>query len=163
MWNNIKKKGFTIIESLVTIFFVSVGITGVLIAIQQTMAYIDFLFPRLTAIYLTQEGIEIVRNIRDTNWLKDRTVVTAWDNGLEVGQWEVDYRDQELTDGYDGDFLLIDGGFYNYSSGTSTSFRREIIIEKPDPDQMRVTAIVRWTANGEHQISAEEILYNWKE
>jgi hypothetical protein len=33
---------------------------------------------KLIAYYLGQEGIENIRNIRDTNWLNDR----AWDQGI---------------------------------------------------------------------------------
>ncbi len=160
-----QKKGFTIIEILTAIFVLTVGIIGVLTVIQQTMAQTETLNERLTAIYLAQEGIEIVRNIRDGNWLEG----VAWDTDLNPGNWEADYQTQALTDTYDGDFLLIDGGLYNYSSGTSTSFRREIIVsDKQDLDgdafydQMKVTVIVRWEAKGEHQISVEEFLYNWR-
>lgn len=164
------KKGFTIVEVLIAAFIVSVGITGVLIAIQQTMAYIDFLFPRLTAIYLAQEGIEIVKNIRDGNWLENRYTATSWDQGIDVGDRQADYQTTQTLIGYTGQFLLLDGGFYNYSSGNPTLFKRKIIIsDKQDldgdfyADQMRVEVKVGWEAKGYHEISAEEILYNWRE
>jgi hypothetical protein len=68
-----------------------------------------------------------------------------------------------LDDNYDGAFLLIDGGFYNYTSGTSTPFRRKITISDKTDDQMKVTVTVSWEAKGEHQISVQEILYNWRQ
>jgi type II secretory pathway pseudopilin PulG len=154
-----KKGGFTIIEILAVIFFLSVAMVGALIAIQQTMAWTETSFQRLTAIYLAQEGIEIVRNIRDTNWLKNN----VWDQGLSEGDWETDYQSQTLDDNYDGAFLLIDGGFYNYTSGTSTPFKRKVTISDKTADQMKVTVTVSWEAKGEHQISAQEILYNWRQ
>lgn len=160
-----RKKGFTIVEMLVTIFFISVGITGVLIAIQQTMAYIDVLSLRLTAIYLAQEGIEIVRDIRDGNWLE----LVAWDTDLGEEDYEADYTMTDSLESWSDRYLRINGGFYNYSSGTITPFKRKITIDKLDldgdtfPDQMKVTVIVEWEAKGEHQISAEEILYNWRQ
>lgn len=163
--NKMQKKGFTIIELLIVIFFISVGIIAVLITIQQTMAYAEASSFRLTAIYLAQEGIEIVRNIRDGNWLQE----AAWDTNLDPGNWEADYQTQTLTAAYDGDFLLIDGGFYNYSSGTLTSFKRKITIEKQDldedaiDDQIKVTITVYWKVRGSHEVSTEEILYNWRQ
>jgi hypothetical protein len=180
--------GFTIVEVLVATFIITVGITGVLIAIQQAMAYIDLLFPRLTAIYLVQEGIEIVRNVRDTNWLQSRSATSTWDDGICSSppcEWEADYTTVTFAptfyfetcdsaghncDAYDDEFLLLNGGFYNYSSGDPTRFKRKIIIsDKQDldgdsyADQMRVEVKVGWEAKGYHEISAEEILYNWRE
>ncbi|MBU4299046.1 prepilin-type N-terminal cleavage/methylation domain-containing protein [Patescibacteria group bacterium] len=158
--------GFTIIEVLAAIFVLTVGMIGVLTVIQQTMAQIETLNERLIAIYFAQEGIEIVRNIRDGNWLAE----TTWDNNLGVGNWEADYLAQDLSSWVEpGSYLRIDGGFYNYSSGTSTSFKREIIISDKlnldgiaGDDQMKVTVTVYWEAKGEHQISAQEFLYNWR-
>ena len=154
-----KETGFSLIELLAAIFFVSVAMSGLLFAISKSMGDIENSSLRLRAIYLAQEGVEIVRNIRDTNWLEG----VSWDQGLNSGSWEADYQTQELTDTYDGDSLLIDGGFYNYTSGTSTPFKREIIIEKPESDQIKVTVVVRWKAKGSHQVSAQEILYNWRQ
>lgn len=118
--NFLKKNlgGFTIIEVLAAIFVLTVGMIGVLTVIQQTMAQIETLNERLIAIYFAQEGIEIVRNIRDGNWLAE----TTWDNNLGVGNWEADYLAQDLSSWVEpGSYLRIDGGFYNYSSGTSTA------------------------------------------
>lgn len=166
------KKGFTIIEMLVTIFFLSVGVTGVLVAIQQVAAYVDNSFYNLTAVYLAQEGIEIVRNIRDGNWLEGN----SWDDGLAAGDWEADYamsQGADLVSWSDpGRDLKIDGGFYKYSispSATSTPFKRKITISKtnldgvPGYDQMKVKVKVTWEAKGQHEILAEEYLYNWRE
>lgn len=169
MWNNIKKKGFTIIESLVTIFFVSVGIIGTLTAIQQTMVYVEISSSQLTAIYLAQEGIEIVKNIRDGNWLENRYTATSWDQGVDAGDREADYQITQTLTNYTGQFLLLDGGFYNYSSGNPSPFKRKITIsDKQDldgdtfPDQMKVAVTVIWEAKGSHEISVQEFLYNWR-
>lgn len=158
-----QKKGFTIIEILAAIFVLTVGMIGVLTVIQQTMAYGEILNERLTAIYLVQEGIEIVRNIRDGNWLEP---ASSWDANLTAGDWEGDYT---MTDSLilwmgDGRNLKIDGGFYKYSdNGTTTSFKRRITIEKPEADQLKATVTVNWEARGAtSSISAQEELYNWR-
>lgn len=159
---------------LVTIFFLSVGIIGVLIAVQQATAYVDNSFYRLTAIYLAQEGIETVRNIRDGNWLKGTECAPGeiWDCGLGIGDFEADYDDTSLSPWADRN-LKIDGDFYGYSgAGTQTTFKRKITISDKqnldgDPlntaDQMKVTVTVSWESKGQHSVSAEEYLYNWRE
>ena len=76
-----KPKGFTLIEVIVAIFLVTVGIGGVYALIQRTTAFTPVVSARFTAAYLAQGGIEMVRNIRDTNWLSGN----PWDSGLPSG------------------------------------------------------------------------------
>ncbi len=160
--------GFTIIEILAAVFVLTVGMIGVLTVIQQTMAYGEILNERLIAIYLVQEGIEIVRNIRDGNWLEP---ASSWDADLTAGDWEGDWTMTDSLDSYQDRNLKIDNGFYKYSlSGTSTPFRRKITISdklnldgQPGDDQMKVTVTVSWQARGAtSSISAQEELYNWR-
>ena len=62
-------KGFTIIELIISIFILSVGLVGVFNALSVVTVLTAGSADRVTATYLAQEGMEIVRNIRDTNWL----------------------------------------------------------------------------------------------
>ncbi len=116
---------------------------------------------RLTAIYLTQEGMEIVRNIRDTNWLEG----ALWNDGLGIGIFEVDYDDSSLSVYGGGNYLKIDNGFYNYSNGDQTKFQRKITIENTDcPDGNCISVYVEtsWQQLGKtHNVVAVEHLYDW--
>lgn len=153
-----KKNSFTLIEAITTIFIMTVGIIGISGLISQLIASTAIYSQRLIAAYLAQEGIEIVRNIRDTNWLQRE----PWDNGLGVGNWEADYNDENLSS-YTGAFLRIDGGFYNYESGTETIFRRRIIITKPQDYILEIRVQVLWEEKGRsYQLTAQENLYNWR-
>ncbi|MBP6933881.1 prepilin-type N-terminal cleavage/methylation domain-containing protein, partial [Candidatus Woesebacteria bacterium] len=60
-------KGFSLVEVMVSIGIILVAFTGVLTLINRSVAFHDLAYSRLTASYLAQEGIEIVRNIRDNN------------------------------------------------------------------------------------------------
>ena len=62
-------KGFTLIELVISIFLLCFVIIGVYNAFSIIVILTSDTSDRLTATYLAQEGIEIVRNIRDTNWL----------------------------------------------------------------------------------------------
>lgn len=155
-----REQGFTLIESILAIFVVIVGVLGVVALIQRTVAFTSLTSGKLIAAYLAQEGIEIVRNIRDTNWLTGN----EWNEGLtdcSLG-CEGDYNDSALSP-YQGFFLKIDqGGFYNYELGQETSYRRKIIIFQPANDILEVLVEVEWQERGRiHRLAAQENLYNW--
>jgi len=169
-----KMKSFTLIEVLVAIFLITVGIAAALIVINQTTIFTQVTSSRLVASYLAQEGIEIVKNIRDSNFLKIHKGIIAeehWIDGLTgcEGGCEADYDDSGLVSA--DRYLKINGGFYNYDSGTDTVFKRKITIfdlldldDPPDgiPDQMKVQVLVSWQERGrEHQVIAQENLYKW--
>lgn len=164
------KNGFTIIELMVTIFIMTVGLAGISNLIQQTTSFVFVSSSKLTASYLAQEGIEIVRNIGDTNLIEREDYA----QGLDSGNWEADYTSQSLTDTYDGDNLNIDvNSFYSYSSGTQTKFKRKITITpttEPLPptsngwDYLKISVQVSWQEKGKpYEVTAEERLYGWRQ
>ena len=62
------KNGFTLIELIIAIFILSIGIVGIFGAYSAMVVATSDISNRFTATYLAQEGIEIVKNIRDLNW-----------------------------------------------------------------------------------------------
>ncbi len=156
------RKGFTLLEVIIAIFLIVVGIAGAFLLITRTISTMSLSSSRLVAAYLTQEGIEIVRNIRDTNWIEG---APSWDDGLSAGDWEVDYNDPDLSS-YSGNPLNIETAtdFYGYDSGTPTKFKRKItIVPLISPDRLEVTVETTWTEKGKaHSHTAQEILYNWR-
>jgi len=182
--------GFTLLETLVAIFVITVGLMGVMTVLQMTMFLTSISSSRLTAVYLAQEGIEIVRNIRDTNWLQARDPMknSPWDDGLVCAappcDWQADYTTitftnttdfEKCTDSgyncyaYNEALLKSDGGFFNYTSVTETKFKRKITItapatpECPAADCRSVKVEVIWSEKGKpYNFSAQENLYNWR-
>ncbi|MBZ9578331.1 prepilin-type N-terminal cleavage/methylation domain-containing protein [Patescibacteria group bacterium] len=170
-------KSFTLLEAIIAIFIITVGVVGVLGLVSQTIGSVIVSSQKLIAAYLAQEGIEIVRNIRDTNWLEG---APSWDEGLGEDDWEGDYTMTQNLNfclfacGYDDlSFLKIDAnGFYSYSAGNDTKFKRKITIadkedlsDPPDGvyDKMTVTVEVFWREKGKtYNVSAQENLYNWR-
>ena len=159
--------GFTFLELVITIFVITVGIVGVYIVAQYPISYTSISIQKLTAAYLAQEGIEIVRNIRDTNWVEESS---SWTDGLEAGDWEADYDDQILTAcsspcDYEHNlrFLKINGGLYNYDLGTPTNFKRKITIDNSSlPAFLKVIVLVEWRQKGKtYTVEAQENLYPW--
>lgn len=165
-------KSFTLIEVLIAVFLLTVGAVGAVHAITRVVAVIEISSSQLMASYLAQEGIELVRNIRDTNWLEARTPTNSWDEGLTgcsggcIADYKHSYGPNQLDPalpGYNNQFLNIEAeGFYSYSTGASTRFQRRITIVKPTADILRVTVWVGWTEKGRsYSVTAQEDLYHW--
>lgn len=153
-------KGFSMIEVIVAVFILSLAAFGCFILIQQTIIAASLNQMQLTAYYLGQEGVEIVRNIRDTNWLQKQ----VWTTGLAVGggEQEADYQSTALTASQNRYLKTDSNGFYNYASGTETKFKRKIIVTQEAGGYLQVRVIVEWQEREkEHSIEVINLLYNW--
>lgn len=118
--NHAKKnlKGFTILEMIVAIFLITVGIIGIFALITKTVSNSTVSRDEMTAAYLAQEGIEIVRNIRDSNYINGQ----GWDETLDVTDdplsrcpngYKASYSSQALDCYSEGDYLQLgEDGFY---------------------------------------------------
>lgn len=167
-----KNKGFTLLEVLVAVFLLTIGIGGVFVLVSQTAVSAQLTEARLEAVHLAQEGVELVRNVRDANFLKIyKGEGSDWLEGLdgcEAG-CEADFDDNALAV-FTSRFLKIGSGFYNYEAGTEAAFKRKITVsdfaELDDPpdgiDRIRVTVEVSWQERGQtHKITVQEFLYKW--
>lgn len=156
-----KNSGFSFVELIVAMFIFLVGIVGSYIVINYQITDIRSTNSRLTALYLGQEAIEIVKNVRDENLIEKN----SWDNGLADGCYQVAYNNVSLnfksalnvspcgncqSTGYN--YLNLDSnGFYSYSSGTQTKFKREIKIESSTNggySYKKVSVTVCWKDGG---------------
>ena len=165
--------GFTLLEVLVAIFIITAGIGGVLVLANQSVVTASINSQKLTAAYFAQEGLELARNYRDTNWLEGE----GWLTGLANGQWITDLRRAGMTSGVSSYLCRTAGpSFFHYGGGANcaiagwqrTIFRRTITLEQnPDGDpatnDLRVQSQVTWAERGRsHAVTAEEILYDWR-
>ncbi|MBI1866555.1 MAG: GIY-YIG nuclease family protein [Candidatus Staskawiczbacteria bacterium] len=173
--NSIKESGgFTLIELVISIFILAFAIIGVYNSFSTIVILTTGSTSRFTAVYLAQEGIEIVRNMRDSNWLNGQDWKTGF-SGCESG-CEADYK-TGTSSGLglipwtsDGNYLNIKGNnFYSYDNcgGDNfcpTKFKRKITIT-PDPlnqNVLKVSALVIWEEKEEvPDMEVEEYLYNW--
>ena len=152
--------GFTLIETVVAIFLLTTGVVGSFSLMQRVTAFASISSSQLAASYLAQEGIEIIRNIRDTNYLEG----SAWDAGIGAAtDFRLDYRSQNFPDAACGNYLKYAGNFYACSTDTSSKFQRQVTVTKPAVDKMSVSVTVKWAERGrEHQVVAQTELYDWR-
>lgn len=165
-------KGFTLVETLLAIFVVTVGIGGVSAFLQNTLFSAATLDNQLVAPYLAQEGMEIVRNIRDTNYVRIKGMLGGgWTNGgladCSAG-CEADYDDLMLTQiagslRFLGVVTDAAGTRYEYGGGgTPTKFQRKITITPNGPNELNVRVEVFWQEKGNtRSFALETELYNW--
>lgn len=69
--NTQKEKGFTLIETLVAISILLLSIIGPMEIAARGLFSAYYARDEITAYYLAQEGVEYVRNLRDTMYLED--------------------------------------------------------------------------------------------
>ncbi len=156
------QRGFTLLGVLVAAAMVAIVLGGVVIVAQRSGAASRQTKERLTATYLAREGIELVRAIRDNNWLAagrcpnpgaappDNRICrlkwrgeTAGPTALCEGTWRVD-ADTVVGTGLSGvgagdtaTVLFQDGTTYRHDSGrgSATPFRRWIVIDPSRSDR----------------------------
>jgi hypothetical protein len=152
-------------EVLAAIFVLTIGIGGAFLMVRQSLSAASINKNRLIAAYLAQEGIEMVRNIRDNNWLAQRT----WDIGLSPGNYQIDVSSTALGTAFvTGTYLRFDTNrLYNTSTGSVTPFQRKVSLANtgtcPGPACAKeVKVMVFWSERGRtHYITAMEYLRNW--
>lgn len=162
-------KAFTLIELLVAITVMAVSIVAVYALVPRAIKTSKVNADRFIVAQLANEGIEVIKNIRDTNWLEQMTFpANSWDEGLTncAAGCEVDYLTPSIQDPvlplYEtGRYLKVDiNGFYNYSSGQQTNFKRKVIIT-PTGTGLLVKVEVNWSSDYPASV-LEETLYDWK-
>lgn len=157
---NKNNKGFTLLETIVAVGVIMVGLIAVLVLINSSLFYVSLIKDRLVAANLNSESLEVVRNIRDNNWLQN----LSWNNGLSNGDYNVAYNSLSLSP-FANTELLIDAsnGLYNYSNGSPSGFKRKISISNLSSYELRASSTVTWQRKGNNYTnSAEEHLFNWK-
>ena len=158
------KKGFSLVEIIIILFIISIGLLGVLSLIIQNIQSQGYNKNNLVAYQLAQEGVELIRMVRDSNWRQGE----AYDAGLNDGIFFMDYQDSlpHLSSGVTGEFILhqgLDGFYYHGGTATSSGFSRQITLKRENANTLKVTVNVGWQERGrDSYYDLQTILYNWK-
>ena len=167
-----KYKAFSLIETLVAIMVITVGLLGVLALAAYILSISRTSLNELIAVNLANEGIEMVRNVRDTAWL----VGSEWDNSFFSGadstftidcDYNIDFRADDINSPHAR--LKFKDNKYQHSQGGNTYFWRLITVtENPDgyagTEDISIQSTVKWMEHeGEYKtVTVIEYLYNWK-
>lgn len=179
-----KGGGFTLVETLVAVSIFTVSLLGVMTVLKSGVANISVAKQKMTATYLAQEGIEYMRNIRDTVVLyeggdsyakygKFRTYFKGEGRNCNGEDYACSFDNLSPKGGgsscnTDMDCILyIDKGNYNNKkNGVNSGFVRKIwmIVLGPNSDEVKIFSQVKWAqGSGVYKVTLSENLFNWIE
>ncbi len=179
--------GFTLVETLVAISIFTMAVLTLIVILSQGIININYAKQKVVAEYLAQEGIEYVKNIRDTNVISATITSVGWTafktqiaNCFGIDGCYVD--DVNLFNG--GSLMTVknvtvgactsgncpalyysSSGIYNYDvGGKNSGFIRTIKTTANGNDEVEITSTVSWTqGSGLHSITFSNSLFNWIE
>jgi len=170
-FNSLKKnikneKGFSLAEVVIVLGILTFGLIGISSLLLQNMQVEGVTKNYLVASMLAQEGVELVRNVRDENWL---LFTDDWLEDIPAGTFAIDYNGRDSID-YGASYindrpqLYMDGaGFYSHTaSARGTAFKRVITLDDYG-DYFLLTVDVFWTSRfGERHYTINTTLFNWR-
>lgn len=164
--NRLQSSGFTLVETLIAIAILLTAVVGPISLIGDALHKLYYAKDQMIAINLAQEGIEVVRQVRDTNMLAGSP--TLWDAVIGAGNYTVNASSATITSFGGGSVpqpVMISGGFYVQNSGTLTQFKRIITTENvvgAVGRELKVTSTVTWKTGGQTgTIAVSEYLFKW--
>ena len=154
------RNGFTLVEALVTLVVLSIALGPALVLTTNINNTAVVVKNNLIAANLAQEGVEVIRGIRDTNWFNG----VVFDTGLANGTYRIEWNSDVVIALGANPPIREDNGLFNYSTGNNTIFRRTISILKVNAGELRIISEVTWEERGARARSAlaESHLFNWK-
>lgn len=153
--------GFTLVEALVAVAVLTVALTPVFAQVTASFRLARTIEQNLVASTLAQEGVELVRGMRDDNWFADNRFKQGFDacaNGCRVV-----FDDSAPLPLDANPPLQVDTqGRYRYSGGTDTPYSRRVTIEDVSDGHVKVVSKVTWNIGGTvREVVVEDHLFDW--
>ena len=167
--------GFTLIETLVAIGVLTLAISGVITLTYQSIRAASLSKNRIIAFNLAEEGVELVRNIRDSNFISSGG--DDWMIGLDPcfspNFCYIDSTDMDITQCTGSCPVLkrhATTKILNYNSGDNTIYTRKITLfdvgdydGDSDPDEVRVRVEILWNESfTSKNFVLEANLFKWR-
>jgi len=184
--NKFKNSGFTLVEMLVAVSIFTVAILTIMTILGQNISDTTYAKRKLVASYLAQEGIEYIRNMRDTyvlfpapgkSWNNFKATLAPCNSGNGCGF--VDPSDSNIfvcNNSRSCELYLNNNVSYSTVQqtitrsngetivGVGSGFVRKIWAETVGSDEIKIHSAVYWTqGTGEHNVEFTENLFNWVE
>ncbi|HEU0085762.1 MAG TPA: prepilin-type N-terminal cleavage/methylation domain-containing protein [Candidatus Paceibacterota bacterium] len=188
---NNNQRGFTLVETLIALSIFSTSVVAMMTLLGGGISDINYAKSKMTGTYLAQEGIEYMRNMRDTymidfdpadpqkGWQEFKSRVEkctpAGNNRERACYFRSDglfengsIMDMALPACGNGQCIELKkrpGGAYGEdSSGSDSGFVRGISMINIGTDEIKVISTVSWQQkSGPMSVTFSENLYNWIE
>lgn len=171
-------RGFTLIETLFAILIFSAALVALMSIAGRGISATSSARQQITAHYLAQEGLEVVRNMRDANYVNRQ----LWTRGFvpdcegETSSCNVVYNPMpDFPPALDPNASPIletnsEGFFVDAGDGTPTLFSRFIWVESrhpladgSGPSEYEVVSQVKWESKGVPRVvELRTLLKKWQ-
>lgn len=175
-----RNAGFTLLETIVALAILSAAIVGPMSLVSSGITSLRTSKNRVIASYLAQEGVEVVRLVKENNALLGYIDNSApcdmippfdskWNSGVCPGVWQAYINDNQIENsGFalktdDGNPLLLDPGnpgLYNHRFGNPTIFTRRVEISVPAGPE--VDSVSGLSILPEDMLDAE-VIVSWRD
>ncbi|MEK7188922.1 MAG: hypothetical protein AAB671_00230 [Patescibacteria group bacterium] len=148
------QQGQGLLETVVALGIIVSGLVGALSLTISNQSASEDASERLAATNLAREGADVVRSVRDTNWLSCEIVASvlscnAWDQGLSSGtdttavplfnvaanSWSIDFTPDAITHNY--------ARVWRRSSGTAANIGTQFQSSEATPADATLTPFAR--------------------
>lgn len=155
-------RGFSLIEVVIGIAVITLIITAAAEVTRSSIVMGSITANELMAHNRAQEGLEIVRNMRDSNWMQNK----GWDTGLEDGEYVIVFADRSNTIKNQPIPPWTLEALGSQNTDVADRFRPEIKLEHLDDSKsLKVTSTVKYAERRRpnKEIAFEAILTDWKQ
>lgn len=150
-----------LIEMLVALGILTVGFLSVITLLSRALGLNRVVADNYTATYLATEGIEVAKNILDSNAIRGR----GWNEGFGDGSYELESSSLELSANQDR-YLTFDpeSRRYGYGFSDTTPFKRVISVALNGQNEVVVNSRVDWVSRGggTFNVNLEDHFFNWR-
>lgn len=163
-----KREGITIVETMVALTSGVVALLGILTLLTRTLSLNTEIRFKFIAAHLAAEGIEVMKNIIDTNYANG----LPWNQGVADGVYQgVSYDTTILSPSLPALPLCFERtqGIYAYTSecGSVVSevvspFTRTVEVENVDAGHVVVRATLRWGEGEKDVVVLEDQFFDWR-
>jgi len=137
-----KKRGFTLIETIVAIAVLALAITGPLLLVSRGIESSNFARDQITAAFLAQDAMEYILAKRDYN----KSEGLDWLDGIDgIGSIDTTTSLSDPDTDIGARLLKYDPAIgYNFSSGTDTRFDQEVAVTNINDNEARISVRIKW-------------------
>lgn len=180
----VSRQGFSLIEVVLVTVIVATVFTALVSLYSSTIRFDSDSRNEIIASNLAQEGIEMIRNLRDeailnsTDWDTWVGSIEDFDGGAMGNQivWIDSSGNVQLTKDpsiFDVCYQTINSRYANTTGGNCTTgslretiFQRYVSIDTSNANQITVKCVVEWKSNAiggiTRNVSPEVVLTNWR-
>lgn len=168
-----RRSGQSLVEAMIAISLLLVGFLGTITLINRSVGLTRVVADTYVGSYLAAEGVEVVKNMVDSNYIAQRPFYTGFETCTATCDWELQYDSswesmRPTTFSGSGRTLWYDPfqRLYSYSGfGTETTFTRKVSVTLAGPTgkELIVRSRVEWLARGGGRSSTmvEDHFYDW--